>query len=199
MSISRKIVATLYSHLILLCALCLAGCDGTSNSAGTTQTDANRQWGGGVGSSNRSNLKSDYPNAKTDSITACYGTVNDIHGDEHWAFMILADFEGFCNPGTSAAPKGTRKYKGVLRAEDGRLVQWQCETTDGKTGQITINGSAYDLSKGLLFLVSTDSGHVDVQQIEHDLTQFKPDEEPVEGPVGDGNIFEPDSTVQISP
>ncbi|MCA9193842.1 MAG: hypothetical protein KDB03_18850 [Planctomycetales bacterium] len=174
MPIPRSTIATFSSGLLLLGLLGVAGCNRKPNSAPTAQVAASQQWGGGVGTVTRNNVKNEYPNAKVDNITACHGVVNDIKGDEHWAFVILTDFQGSCNQGTSASHNGTRSYEGILQSDDGRKVEWQGETADGKTGQIIINGSVYDLSKGLLFLASFENGKTRVQQLDHNLADVSP-------------------------
>jgi hypothetical protein len=175
---SRKILATFCGCLALLGALCPAGCGGRSTPP--TPGGHSRQWGGGVGTAVWNRLKELNPRAELQAVTACYGIVYGITGSDDLAFVILADFEGSCNPRTWGTETGLRKYEGRLQGADGRKVEWQCETADGKTGQMSINGSAYDLGKGPLVLVSTRGGQVQVRQVQRDLGHVKPDSDSLE-------------------
>lgn len=172
--VSRTIITTSCGVLALLGALCLAGCGGGATPQGPTAEVTPRQWGGGTGHASWSSLREINPEAEHQDVTACYGILGDSQGDSHLAFVILLDFEGSCNAGTTATAAGTRRYSGHLREGDGRNVEWQCETAVGKAGQLSINGSAYDLGKGPLFLVSTRSGRVQVRHVPRDLGHVKP-------------------------
>jgi len=59
-----------------------------------------------------------------------------------------------------------------------RHVQWQWDTTDGKTGAVLIDGVRYDpAAAGAVFLISTAGGQVLVDEIKRDLSQLNPDAE----------------------
>lgn len=59
--------------------------------------------------------------------------------------------------------------QGGAVAGDGRPVRWRAETTDGKTASFSINGQAYDLAQGTLFLIRTRGGQTSVIQQARDL------------------------------
>jgi hypothetical protein len=48
-------------------------------------------------------------------------------------------------------------------------VELKVVTTDGKTWAVTVNGKAYDLEDGALFLVRTRGGDAKVTQLKQDL------------------------------
>jgi hypothetical protein len=54
----------------------------------------------------------------------------------------------------------------------GRSVEYLCETTDGRTARIEIDGKMFDLSQGSLFLVSTQQEKPRVAQLAQDTTNF---------------------------
>jgi hypothetical protein len=93
------------------------------------------------------------------------------------AFIIWTDIETGQTPEkTSTGGFGLPDSAGKVRiygknlAEDGRAVEWQCETGDGKTGSIRIDGARYDLTGGPLFLVSTKGAKGRVRQLRLDLS-----------------------------
>jgi len=59
---------------------------------------------------------------------------------------------------------------GHFESNDRRRVEWQFETENGITATFKINDTTYDLSKQTLFLISTQSDRVSIQQIERDLS-----------------------------
>ena len=50
----------------------------------------------------------------------------------------------------------------------------ECETKDGKTGKVTLNGTAYDLAAGSVFLASDKNGLIHIVQLKRDTSQLKP-------------------------
>jgi hypothetical protein len=69
---------------------------------------------------------------------------------------------------------------GFFSAADGRRVEWGWRDPKEKGGAFQINGTAYDLAHGTLFLVSTTGGQVRVTQLDADLSRVKPDEQGLE-------------------
>jgi hypothetical protein len=53
-----------------------------------------------------------------------------------------------------------------------REVTWSSTTRDGKTGNVTVDGEEFDLSKGGLFLVSLMDNQTKVEQLGTDLSQL---------------------------
>ena len=59
-------------------------------------------------------------------------------------------------------------------AKDGRKVEWEVATSDGKSGTVTINGTAYRMEDGPIFLVTTRGDGQRTQQVKADLAALKP-------------------------
>jgi hypothetical protein len=116
------------------------------------------------------------PKAGINKAHANYG----VWKDDGLVFLILTDFVGSSRDHSSGKGTGSDKYEGRHKATDGQKVEWQCETADGKTGKMIINGSSYELAEGSLFLDSTRGGKVEVRQVQRDLLKVKPDQESVE-------------------
>src|SRR5262249_46814913 len=116
------------------------------------------------------------PKAGIEKAQASFG----IWKEGGLAFLILTDFVGSSRDRGSGKGVGPEKYEGQQKARDGRKVEYQCETADGKTGTMTINGSSYELAKGSMFLVSTRGGKVEVRQVKRDLLKVALDQESVE-------------------
>lgn len=74
--------------------------------------------------------------------------------------------------GGGGGRKGGASYKAEQRTESGERFEIHAETTDGKTGTLTIAKKEYDLAKGRLFCVSTKTNPPKVQQIEMDVAKF---------------------------
>jgi hypothetical protein len=75
--------------------------------------------------------------------------------------------------GSNGTASGARGYHGSLTSE-GRRVDIECETKDGKTGKVTLNGTAYDLAAGAVFLASGTNGLIHIAQLKRDTSQLKP-------------------------
>lgn len=61
---------------------------------------------------------------------------------------------------------------GLHLAPDGRQIEWNCTTADGKTGSVTINSDGYDLGKGSLFLVGVEDDETTVVQLDRNTSQL---------------------------
>ena len=72
------------------------------------------------------------------------------------------------------------KCEGSLLARDRQRVEFHCETKDGKTGQAKINGIAYELADGNLFLVFTQGEQSQVKQLKRDVSNLKFEREALE-------------------
>jgi len=66
---------------------------------------------------------------------------------------------------------------GHMGSHKGRKVEFHCKTKDGKAGAVRINGAAYELADGNLFLVSTTGAEVRVKQLKRDMSGQKFDQE----------------------
>jgi hypothetical protein len=104
------------------------------------------------------------------------GTVAYYRWPDGPVLMICTDVQGSTNSGDSiSGPPWIRKEQGAASSPDGRKVEWQLETTDGRNIQCRLDGKEYDLSKGALFLVKSKGGPTEVQQICRDLSAVAPD------------------------
>lgn len=86
-------------------------------------------------------------------------------------FVVWSDLPN-SRSGSGGGKVGGASYKGHHRSTDGRRIEFQAETTDGKTGTIRIVDNTYDFTKGSLFLISTQHDPPKVAQIELDTTDF---------------------------
>jgi hypothetical protein len=98
--------------------------------------------------------------------------------DERLVFLMWVDLVGErgLGGGSSRAggtsPSGVH-YKGNSRNPKGLDIEWQCDSPDGLTGSMKINGATYDLAKGRVFLVTVKVGGAQVRQLERDLSKVK--------------------------
>lgn len=65
--------------------------------------------------------------------------------------------------------------EGNFRSAGKRLVRWDCQSFDGKTGRVIIDGKQYDLVKGSLFLIVAKNDKTTVYQFQADLTKMPKD------------------------
>ena len=100
------------------------------------------------------------------------GTVAQYgYRDNQMVLVVWSD----CNhiPISGGGNKGLHSdHDGTMTGPEGRRVSWKCETPDGKTGTVTINGAKYDLAKGSVFLVSTKGADSGVVQLQRDLSHL---------------------------
>jgi hypothetical protein len=60
--------------------------------------------------------------------------------------------------------------KGRINFTNGRQINFELVTADGKTGRVTIDGTNYELADGPLFLVAPDGDKYRVKQLKKDLS-----------------------------
>jgi len=98
------------------------------------------------------------------------------------AFVIWSDGTG---GGMGAGGMGGRKlqpgetrrgvkYEGSVTSRDGRSVNVECHTPDGKTGTVKIGEEAFELTRGGFFLVATSGAKPKVKQLKLDKLDLKP-------------------------
>ncbi len=89
--------------------------------------------------------------------------------------MMWFDFTGAVfTSGHGSTSDPIYRGSGHVEAIDGRRVEWQFSTEDGITATCKINDTTYNLSKETLFMISTQSDRVSIQQIERDLSDVSP-------------------------
>ncbi len=62
--------------------------------------------------------------------------------------------------------------RGSLFAENGVKTEFTCKSSNGKQRSAVIDGHAYDLAKGSLFVVSEDGDNFRVKQLKRDLSNL---------------------------
>lgn len=63
-------------------------------------------------------------------------------------------------------------FSGEHWGPDGEQIQWNCTTSDGRTGTVAINGDRYELGEGSLFLVGVEGDETTVVQLDRDTLQL---------------------------
>jgi hypothetical protein len=138
--------------------ICGSGCRGDSTSYGVTESAS--LW----------TIKINDPEAIPGIHAATVTSITLQAGPpEGVSFVVWSDLPNG-GSGSGGGQVGGASYKGHHRATDGRRVDFHAETTDGKTGTITIAEVSYDLAGGALFLVSTQKDQPTVAQIDMDAS-----------------------------
>jgi hypothetical protein len=101
-----------------------------------------------------------------------------LHWKEGLRVMIWFDVaENVSSQGTGSTTDPIHRQFGYATASNGRRVEWQLETADGKTATFSINDQPYALSGGQLFIVRMRNDQTQIQQISHDLSGVQPTNE----------------------
>lgn len=66
---------------------------------------------------------------------------------------------------------GGGEYTGLLQSEDQTLL-WLCSTVDGVAGTIVIDDQEFELTRGRLFLVRSESAQLAVDQVDVPLEKL---------------------------
>jgi hypothetical protein len=94
-----------------------------------------------------------------------------LHWKEGLRVMMWFDMaDEVSAEGSGSTSDPIHKMEGYASATDGRRVDWRLETADGRTATFSIDGQAYDLSQGALFLITTRGGTTQVRQLNRDLS-----------------------------
>ncbi|MGD2077240.1 MAG: hypothetical protein PVH18_02595 [Chloroflexota bacterium] len=126
-------------------------------------------------------------------LTACTGTTppgpNAVFGGvDGQASYLLLDWQeglrlliwddivegGHHNSGSGSTTDPVFRQSGGAEAADGRTYEYALETTDGIEAEFSIDGTAYDLEQGRLFLIRTAGDGTQVQQLDLDLAGLTP-------------------------
>lgn len=77
--------------------------------------------------------------------------------------------------GGSGVSSGPAKMvvTGSQRYGDAPSIEWRCETTNGKTGTVTLGGQNYELAKGGMFLVDMTGDNPAVTQLTREIASIK--------------------------
>jgi hypothetical protein len=96
--------------------------------------------------------------------------------EEGLAIMIWHDAIAASNShGSSSTGSSVYTLKGHAESKNGTRVEWDLETSDGKTAQFIIDNTNYDLSEGALFIISTKTGTITIMQLNRDLSDVQPE------------------------
>ncbi len=94
-----------------------------------------------------------------------------LRWQEGMEIMIWYDVTGSAEAhGTGSTEDPIYVERGSARSADGRSLEWEVQTRDGKTGEVRIGSASYDPSAGTLFIVTTRGGTTDVRQLDRDLS-----------------------------
>lgn len=66
---------------------------------------------------------------------------------------------------------------GEMVSLEGDVLEFACESSDGKTGTATIAGRSYDLKNGGLFLVTAEGDSWQIKQLNRNLQELEMDKE----------------------
>jgi hypothetical protein len=89
--------------------------------------------------------------------------------------MIWHDLDSSSNHGSGSTRDPIYRLSGYASSSDGRRVDWQAQTMDGRTAQFWIDGVSYDLASGALFIVMTRDGATRIKQFYRELSAVQSD------------------------
>lgn len=105
-----------------------------------------------------------------------------IGGQEGRTTLLIfcdCDSEGGGNGGVSVESLRVTHY-GSLQSRDGRTIRWECETSNGETGNVKINDRRFKLEDGNVFLVRTLGHKKGIEQLRRDLSEVPPTDQGIE-------------------
>jgi hypothetical protein len=94
--------------------------------------------------------------------------IESLQCDERVFFVLAANG---CSGSSSGGGEGA--FRGRLHTLDGREIAWSCRTNDGTGGTVNIDGQRFNLSKGAVFLVSTNDKKTKVEQLAVDMSKLQ--------------------------
>lgn len=98
-----------------------------------------------------------------------------LHWKEGLRVMLWFDrTDEVWSAGSGSTEDTVHKMEGYASSAEGRRVEWQLETADGKTAAFRLDGQPYDLARGALFLVTTTGPSTQVRQLDRDLSAVQP-------------------------
>ena len=116
--------------------------------------------------------KSTAPGANSVGGTIGEAAYSYHYWDEGLAILLWHDFSygGEGCSGSSSTEDPMYRLECVVEAKDGRRFGWNVQSSDGVTADLWIDGQKFDLDKGNLFLVSSASGEIEIEQFKRDFT-----------------------------
>jgi len=92
--------------------------------------------------------------------------------EEGLTIMFLDRMSSHTQHGSSSTDDPFHRHRGSAKSEDGSRYDWELTTKDGRTANLEINGTKYDLSEGTLFAIQVEGKQVTVHQLENDISQL---------------------------
>ena len=102
------------------------------------------------------------------------GNVESLSCDNRVFVVLALDRSWESSTAGSAVQSPSASFNGRWRSPDRkREIKWFTSTKDGVTGTLTVDGQSFDLTKGALFLITTDAERIGVQQLSVAMSQFQ--------------------------
>jgi hypothetical protein len=92
--------------------------------------------------------------------------------NQRTALVILTDATGTSGSEAESGLFIRSCAKGFVTSAEGKRIEWEWIAPRDKGGDFSLDGAAYDLTDGTLFLVATKGGQVRVTQLDVDLSKF---------------------------
>jgi hypothetical protein len=96
-------------------------------------------------------------------------------GDAQCIGKMLVIWSAFARGGGTSHTSGSDGIRGHghISGKDDRQIRFEFTTTDGKTGRIVLDGVAYELADGPLFLLRPEGDKLVVRQLKKDLSALE--------------------------
>lgn len=127
--------------------------------------------------------KSTSPHVALQNVTASVGGVPRFAQCAEWedgcALIVITTVEGKVTRGADWRPT-LALWVGEVSPDDGRKVTWECQSSDGSTGKITVNDSNYDLAAGSVILVKFQDESPIIKQLDRNTLSMAPGKKTIE-------------------
>ncbi len=111
------------------------------------------------------------PGADTMSASDAQMSFVSLRWKEGLKLLFVDDLKGdHASRGSGSTESPVYTQIGSAGPANGARCDWKLETVDGKAARLTINGKAYDLTKGALFVVKANGDEVTIHQLKRDLS-----------------------------
>ena len=102
------------------------------------------------------------------------GRVESLSCDNRVFVVLALDRSWESSTAGSRVQSPSASFTGRWRSPDRqREIQWTSRTKDGLIGTLTVDRQSFDLTKGALFLITTDDQSLGVQQLSVDMSQLQ--------------------------
>ena len=103
------------------------------------------------------------------------------------AMILITTIDGTSMRGADWRPT-LALWVGELSSHDGRKFAWDCQSSDGRTGKITVDHVNYDLATGSVLLVTVKDDSVIVKQVKRETLSMAPDKQTVDTLLKDSEV-----------